>query len=154
MFSYTCGCIDWTNIGLNKKYNPTLTAHMYDWGSNAQVWFNGKPVATQVIGNSLTNFAGVSTPLATAGNDWIVGNNIIQVYVSCEAYSAGTMCGYEYVIVCNRPDTGSVKGDPQFVGLRGQNYQVHGVSGDIYNIVSDADLQYNSRFVFLNSGEW
>jgi hypothetical protein len=30
---------------------------------------------------------------------------------------------------------------------------VHGVSGEVYSIVSDSDLQYNSRFVFLESGE-
>ena len=30
--------------------------------------------------------------------------------------------------------------------------QVHGVSGEVYNIVSDVDLQYNSRFVFLDRG--
>jgi hypothetical protein len=30
---------------------------------------------------------------------------------------------------------------------------VHGVSGEIYNVVSDADFQYNSRFVFLSAGE-
>jgi hypothetical protein len=58
---------------------------------------------------------------------------------------------------CTQPpnDGGFIVGDPQFVGLRGQSYQVHGVSGEIldYNIVSDADLQYNSRFVFLNQGE-
>lgn len=47
---------------------------------------------------------------------------------------------------------GFIVGDPQFVGLRGQTYQVHGVAGEVYNIVSDADLQYNSRFVFLDSG--
>lgn len=27
------------------------------------------------------------------------------------------------------------------------------MSGEVYNIVSDADLQYNSRFVFLDQGE-
>jgi len=48
---------------------------------------------------------------------------------------------------------GFVVGDPQFVGLRGQQYQVHGVSGEVYNIVSDLDLQYNSRFVFLDHGD-
>jgi len=52
----------------------------------------------------------------------------------------------------NPCEGGFVVGDPQFVGLRGQSYQVHGVSGEIYNIVSDVDLQYNSRFVFLNGG--
>jgi hypothetical protein len=30
---------------------------------------------------------------------------------------------------------------------------VHGVSGEVYNIVSDRDFQYNSRFVFLDEGE-
>jgi hypothetical protein len=30
---------------------------------------------------------------------------------------------------------------------------VHGVAGEVYNIVSDRDLQYNSRFVFLNHGD-
>jgi hypothetical protein len=40
----------------------------------------------------------------------------------------------------------------QFVGLRGQRYQVHGVSGFVYSIVSDSALQYNARFVFLDSG--
>ena len=47
---------------------------------------------------------------------------------------------------------GGIIGDPQFVGLRGQQYQVHGVAGEVYNIVSSAALQYNARFVFLDSG--
>ena len=46
-----------------------------------------------------------------------------------------------------------VVGDPQFVGLRGQSYQVHGVDGSVYNIISERNLQVNSRFVFLTKGE-
>jgi len=46
-----------------------------------------------------------------------------------------------------------VVGDPQFVGLRGQSYQVHGVDGEIYNLVSSATTQINAKFVFLNSGQ-
>ena len=49
-------------------------------------------------------------------------------------------------------DTGVV-GDPQFVGLRGQSYQVHGIDGAVYNIISDDNLQVNSRFVFLTEGQ-
>jgi hypothetical protein len=49
--------------------------------------------------------------------------------------------------------TTQVVGDPQFVGLRGQSYQVHGMDGAIYNIVSDKNLQVNSRFTFLTEGE-
>jgi hypothetical protein len=48
---------------------------------------------------------------------------------------------------------GFIVGDPAFVGLRGQQYQVHGVAGEVYNIVSDSQMQYNSRFVFLNQGD-
>jgi hypothetical protein len=44
------------------------------------------------------------------------------------------------------------RGDPQFVGLRGQSYQVHGMHGAVYNIITGADMQVNARFVFLTSG--
>ena len=47
----------------------------------------------------------------------------------------------------------SITGDPQFVGLRGQSYQVHGIDGAVYNLVSESHTQVNSRFVFLMSGQ-
>jgi hypothetical protein len=46
----------------------------------------------------------------------------------------------------------TVIGDPQFVGLQGQSYQVHGVHGTVYNLITAADLQVNAEFVFLQSG--
>ena len=46
-----------------------------------------------------------------------------------------------------------VLGDPRFVGLRGQDYQVHGIDGAVYNIISAKALQVNSRFVFLTQGQ-
>jgi len=46
----------------------------------------------------------------------------------------------------------SITGDPQFVGLRGQSYQVHGIDGAVYNIISEENTQVNSRFVFLTEG--
>ena len=49
--------------------------------------------------------------------------------------------------------TSSAVGDPQFVGLRGQDYQVHGIDGAVYNIISAKALQVNSRFVFLTQGQ-
>jgi len=57
--------------------------------------------------------------------------------------------------VCNQhacQPAGQVIGDPQFTGLRGQQYQVHGVANQIYAIISDPALQLNARFVFLDSG--
>ena len=46
-----------------------------------------------------------------------------------------------------------VVGDPQFVGLRGQSYQVHGMDGGVYNLITESASQVNSRFVFLTEGE-
>ena len=42
-------------------------------------------------------------------------------------------------------------GDPQFVGLRGQSYQVHGLDGGVYSLVSDALVQLSGRFTFLGA---
>ena len=42
-----------------------------------------------------------------------------------------------------------IVGDPSFVGLRGQQYQVHGIDGGVYNLISTRHVQLNSRFVFL-----
>ena len=46
----------------------------------------------------------------------------------------------------------SVNGDPVFVGLRGQSFQIHGLDGGVYNLISDAAFNLNSRFTFLNAG--
>lgn len=63
-------------------------------------------------------------------------------------------CRSTYTVTCYKaPPTTSVSGDPQFVGLRGQSYQVHGVAGEVYSIISDEHLQMNSRFVFLSKGD-
>ena len=45
-------------------------------------------------------------------------------------------------------NAGGVLGDPQFKGLRGQSYQVHGIDGAVYNLISDDDVQLNARFAF------
>jgi len=48
---------------------------------------------------------------------------------------------------------GGAVGDPQFSGLSGQSYQIHGIDGGIYSIITEQCLQMNARFVFLSSGE-
>ena len=62
-----------------------------------------------------------------------------DVFVSKEAPVAGLDCP-------------CIVGDPQFVGLLGQSYQVHGMDGGVYNLISDAMLQLNARFRFLTGG--
>ena len=47
----------------------------------------------------------------------------------------------------------SVLGDPQFSGLLGQSFQVHGIDGQVYSIISDSTgVLVNARFVFLSEG--
>jgi hypothetical protein len=48
--------------------------------------------------------------------------------------------------------TSSALGDPQLHGLRGQSFQVHGVDGAVYALISAPSLQVNSRFSFLSAG--
>ena len=55
-------------------------------------------------------------------------------------------------VLAGLPAAGSALGDPQFVGFRGRSYQVHGLDGAVYNVLSDAEVQLNARFVFLDSG--
>ena len=53
-------------------------------------------------------------------------------------------------LAMNIVTTGSgVNGDPQFIGLRGQSFQVHGIDQRIYNIISDRQALVNARFTFL-----
>jgi len=50
------------------------------------------------------------------------------------------------------PPMFSAVGDPQFHGLLGQSYQIHGIDNTIYSIISQFDFSFTSRFVYLSSG--
>ena len=65
-------------------------------------------------------------------------------------YNGVRLEGYVNAIVT---PSSSVLGDPQFVGLLGQSYQVHGLDGAVYNLISDQQVQLNSRFTYLSGGE-
>lgn len=60
-------------------------------------------------------------------------------------------CSYAYIAILRSPSTccTGVCGDPQFKGLRGQSFQVHGIDGAVYNLISAADFSVNSEFRFL-----
>ena len=47
----------------------------------------------------------------------------------------------------------SMLGDPVFKGLYGQKYQVHGIDGAVYTVVSDKFAHVNALFTFLSEGE-
>ena len=48
------------------------------------------------------------------------------------------------------PLDGGVAGDPTFYGFRGQVYQVHGIAGYLFNLLTSSDLQVNARFDFID----
>ena len=45
-----------------------------------------------------------------------------------------------------------VLGDPQFMGLRGQSFQVHGIDGAVYNLIVDHGMLVNALFTYRASG--
>ena len=49
--------------------------------------------------------------------------------------------------------TSGVLGDPQFIGLAGQSFQVHGIDGQVYSLIIDDVFHLNARFVFLSQGQ-
>jgi len=46
-----------------------------------------------------------------------------------------------------------IKGDPQIYGMQGQDFQVHGIPDEIFNLITYPNLQVNARFVYLSSAE-
>jgi hypothetical protein len=38
------------------------------------------------------------------------------------------------------------------MGLRGQSFQIHGIDGQVYNLIIDRQTVVNSRFIFLDTG--
>jgi len=153
-FHYSCSC---ANFGTG-TYVTNAIPHLMDPYSSAEVTFNGVQVNFRTMGNAISNVGAnrpANSPLTQSSDlTFKTGTNTIVIGVGCNGLGTPETCYYQYVITCDKPDNGGfIVGDPQFVGLRGQSYQIHGVSGEVYNIVSDADIQYNSKFVFLDAGE-
>jgi hypothetical protein len=84
--------------------------------------------------------------LTTEGLDLIYGNARDITFTNVGGYNCGSPSS------STGAGAGGISGDPQFVGFRGQSYQVHGIPGQIYDIVSTPRLQVNALFVFLSSG--
>jgi hypothetical protein len=146
IFHYGCSCAFAQSLFQTVAHVTTL-----DPGSVVEVSLNGVDLNFRSSNNAVSNLGNVlQAPLVAASSPLLfkAGQNSMTLGVTCNAN-----CYYQYNISCYQPPETFVVGDPQFVGLRGQQYQVHGVAGEIYNIVSDKNLQYNSRFVFLNEGD-
>ena len=153
VFHYTCNCATFA-----PGFSTVATPHMMDDASSAEITMNGVQINFRSMGNGISNNGGdgiaPQSPMQQSEPlHFVPGNNTEVIGVGCNGKGLPEPCYYQYTLHCEMPAAESfVVGDPQFVGLRGQSYQVHGVAGVVYNIVSDTQLQYNSRFVFLDSG--
>ena len=82
--------------------------------------------------------------------------SVSQLNALTNALSSGNIAGLTLTesptVFALTPSSGVV-GDPQFSGFRGQSFQVHGIDGAVYNIISSPTMHVNARFVFLSSGE-
>ena len=162
--------------GTMKSTSPyVLTVFIHDDGQHTeQFYFNSDDFganaelanATYTAYNSptvlcsATDCTGSSTS-PVSGNGTYVYTFLIQpqssVFVNLTYHNLGPnpLPVYDIVqlTIYNPFGGGFTIGDPQFVGLRGQSYQVHGIDGAVYNIISEEQFQVNSRFVFLTEGE-
>lgn len=63
---------------------------------------------------------------------------------------------YTGMDICRRPvaanETGKIWGDPHFVGGDGDIFDVQGVPGKTYNLLSDKNLSYNGKFESWGGG--
>jgi len=114
----------------------TLTLTMNGGNPQTQI-FNAK-------GNNFTffNFNG-------NGSAAVVNTLAVSIIQNSTAPGATASCTSVYAFLITNPANSTIRGDPQFMGLRGQSYQIHGIDGAVYNIISDRDIQLNSRFSFL-----
>ena len=82
----------------------------------------------------------------------LISSTNITANTTVPAYTAACPAPPAYVAPAATSPPTSVLGDPMFTGLLGQVYQVHGMDGAVYNLISEPACQVNARFVFLSSG--
>ena len=73
--------------------------------------------------------------------------NATQLQVRITPYNASSP------LPCVLPlstQVGQALGDPTFVGLRGQRFQVHGLHGAVYALITSPTSALNARFLFLD----
>ena len=118
-FHYKCDG-DYSAGGFTTVAKPWLR----DDYSTAEVALNGAHVNFRSEGKGISNYGvAFSSPLKQSDTiTFRAGSNTIMIGVGCNGLAEPEPCYYQYVITCDK--SGSIVGDPQFVGLRGQDYQV------------------------------
>lgn len=141
--------IVWTNSSSATAATITssTTYATVSGSSTAQFFYRGTDSSITAAGQSPSKYY-IPFPNYKCGS---YDQNIFQIMVKY----TGVCTTYDQVYVnryCPTTPSGpsTVHGDPEFTGLRGQDYQIHGIDGAVYNIISDQYMQLNSRFIFLD----
>ena len=97
--------------------------------------------------------ARVSSSAAGSSSAAAVSSSAAAVSSSAAAVSSSAARASSSSAVSVSSTSGTrVVGDPMFVGFLRQRFQVHGMDGVVYNILSQASVSINALFVFLESG--
>jgi hypothetical protein len=132
--SYTCDlCAGGTAITCNTAVGPGATPSPTA-GYNCATF-------TRVY-----TFSGL---LASANNAAVTINSFAVQLFDRQTNPAPNVSSYSFTIVRSPPP---IIGDPQIYGMQGQDFQVHGIPDEIFNMITYPNLQVNARFVYLSSG--
>jgi len=131
--SYTCDtCASGTPISCNTSTGP----------GNGASPANGFACASL---QRLYTYSGLA-PSTAAG----AVTNSFSVQVFDRLAGAPNTVTYSFQVFRSSP---TVAGDPQIIGMQGQDFQVHGIPDEVFNMITYPNLQVNARFVYLSSGE-
>ena len=133
---------------LQIRFQPPLTQFSFLYGS----FSNGSIAATLSRSAAFLANLSFSPAYVAADTDYegaaaIMGytfDSVVLTGVRVMNFAAGQLTGVE---------AARAVGDPVFLGLRAQSFQVHGIAGAVYALIADASLQLNARFLFLAAGE-
>jgi len=138
-------------------FHPPNNAPLYGNATLVRTAYSGTFSTTDLSYNTTANqyLGSANNPIITTGlYQFTFTIPVLQsIFVQLTYINSGAPQPVVDLISILVDNPAVVVGDPQFVGLRGQSFQVHGIDGAVYNIVSDSNLQVNARFVFLSEGK-
>jgi hypothetical protein len=133
--SYTCDpCAGNTPVSCNTAVGPVPSAP------------NG------TTGFQCSNFQRVYTMtglVISPNNNNLFANSFAVQLLDRIQTPAPNVSSYSFTII-RQP--APIVGDPQIIGMQGQDFQVHGIPDEIFNMITYPNLQVNARFVYLSSG--
>lgn len=128
--------LQFINVPYYVDWSVTVTFQVQLFEGSNRIQFDYQSLPRS---NNQRNVAiGVTNPTGTVGTAYV---NAVQLPLT--SYSG-------FSLTIQTPS--NIAGDPQFVGLQGQHYQVHGQPGEVFNLISAPSFSLNAHFVYLSSG--